>query len=162
MVHCSSQKEISFNQCPYYMFCEGRKWVVGRGRKESLRRFNKAFWWGQRSFHELYMSAERGGRTDILALVDQGSLWVELACWLWWVCSFTALIQRGFSFLFNAFFFLQCSTSPWDIAGLIASLYSLALTYSVRLMFTAWVVIVWRNESIVLRFLWCVEQRWFI
>lgn len=22
---CFSRKEISFNQCPYYMFCEGRK-----------------------------------------------------------------------------------------------------------------------------------------
>lgn len=51
-VCCSSQKEISFNQCPYFMFCEGRKWALGKGRKESLRRFSKALWWGQRSAYE--------------------------------------------------------------------------------------------------------------
>lgn len=49
---CSSQKKTSLNHCPYDVRSKGGKWAAGSGMKELLWRFNKSFWWGQRSSHE--------------------------------------------------------------------------------------------------------------
>lgn len=92
------------------------------------------------------------------------------ACWLWWVCSITGLVRGGFNLFCRALLALrtslQCNTDLWDRTALKASFNTLAVTHSVRLMvFTAWVVVVWRNDWIVLRVVCVVWRRglwWFI
>lgn len=162
LVRYSSQKKISCNQFPYHMLCEGWKWVVGKERKESLRRFNKTLWWGQRSAHKYYMRAE--GRERKCWCKESTDKVGMLALMGLQLC----LVSECFSIHCNTLFITERSSpvkhTPMRHAVTLprASLCALALTSSVRLMFfTAWVLAVWRNEWTALRILCCLEQGWF-
>lgn len=138
-----------------------------------------------RAENELWEEEERNLSQDLTRLSDgarglcMNNRWglreeEEQTFWRCWTRKFKGragmLVLRGLQFYWHGqwwfrpplqclVFALESSTDAGDITALKASHNTLALTYIVRLMvFTAWVVVVWRNEWTALRVLCCVEQ----